>query len=256
MRTIEADKLAVRATLTLLTAVTTDDLSRPTPCTAWDLGALLTHMTTQHRGFAAAAAGHGDDPTAWQPTATPDAVGSHAVGRQAVGIHAAGSHAIAGHAVPSHAIAGQPTASQPVPSQPTASQPGPSQPGPSQAITSYTEAAELVIAAFAEPGVLDRVFVLPEVAGDRPIPGEVAVGFHLVDYVVHGWDVARTLGLPFEPPDEVLAAALPVARAVPSGERRLEPGAAFGPALTFADGSDPLTEIIARLGRSPEWTAG
>lgn len=31
-----------------------DDLSRPTPCTDWDLGALLAHMIGQHLGFAAA----------------------------------------------------------------------------------------------------------------------------------------------------------------------------------------------------------
>lgn len=31
-----------------------DDLRRPTPCTDWDLGALLAHMIGQHLGFAAA----------------------------------------------------------------------------------------------------------------------------------------------------------------------------------------------------------
>jgi uncharacterized protein (TIGR03086 family) len=195
MRTIEtdlirADELAVRATSSLIAGVTTADLGRRTPCAQWDLGALLTHMTAQHNGFAAAAAGRGADLGAWQGEGDP--------------------------------------------------------------LRSYAGAAEQVIAAFAEPGVAGRGFVLPEVAGARPVRGVTAIGFHLVDYVVHGWDVARALGLPFSLPDEVLALALPVARAVPGGERRLSPGAAFAPAVDF-DPADPLTEILGRLGRSVSW---
>jgi hypothetical protein len=73
--------------------------------------------------------------------------------------------------------------------------------------------------------------VLPEIT-PRPIPGRFAIGFHLVDYVVHGWDVARTLGIAYELPPDVLAAALPIAEAVPAGDARLAPGAAFAPPLT------------------------
>ena len=192
MRTIDADELAVRATLPLVARVTTADLARATPCREWDLGALLAHMTAQHRGFAAAAAGNGADPQVWQPADQP--------------------------------------------------------------LRQYAEAAEEVITAFAAPGVINRDFLLPEVAGDRPIRGATAIGFHLVDYVVHGWDVARSLGLPFALSTEVLLTALPVARAVPGGDRRLVPGAAFGPALPISSDVDPLTEILALLGRAPDWT--
>jgi uncharacterized protein (TIGR03086 family) len=118
--------------------------------------------------------------------------------------------------------------------------------------SAYASAAEQVITAFA--GELGAPFVLPEVAGDRPIPASVAIGFHLVDYVVHGWDVARSLGVAFELPPEVVAEALPVARAVPGGSSRLAPGAAFAPARSFSCPGDPLTEIVSRLGRSPKWT--
>jgi uncharacterized protein (TIGR03086 family) len=119
----------------------------------------------------------------------------------------------------------------------------------------YAEAAALVVSAFAAPGVAERDFLLPEVAGDRPIRGATAIGFHLVDYVVHGWDVARALDLPFELPAEVLEVTLPIARAVPGGDRRLVPGAAFAPALPLPAGADPLTEIITLLGRSPAWAS-
>jgi uncharacterized protein (TIGR03086 family) len=180
---------AVRATVPVVAQVRGDDLSLPTPCAEWDLGHLLAHMTAQHRGFAAAAAGHGDDLDLWQPRPLGDNVGEE-----------------------------------------------------------YARASEAVIAAFADPDVLDRGLRLPEIAPD-PIPGRTAIGFHLVDYVAHGWDVAHTLGLAYELPPDVLAAALPIAEGVPE-EGRVGPEAAFGPRLRHP-GDDPLARILALLGRDP-----
>src|SRR3954467_15656500 len=79
-------------------------------------------------------------------------------------------------------------------------------------VRAYAASAELVLATFAAPGVLDRSFALPEISPSRTFPGHVAIGFHLVDYVVHGWDVATTLGVPFTLPPPVLMATLPLAR--------------------------------------------
>jgi uncharacterized protein (TIGR03086 family) len=84
-------------------------------------------------------------------------------------------------------------------------------------------------------------------------PGRQAIAFHLVDYVVHGWDVARSLGVGFEPEPEVLAVALKVAQAVPDGPGRLEPGSAFRPAVAAPGRENPLDQIVALLGRSPDW---
>ena len=200
MRTIEvdlksADAIAVRGSATLVAQVTDADLGRPTPCAGWDLAMLLEHMTTQHRGFAAAAAGRGADPAVWQVT-----------------------------------------------------------PGPA-VVERYAAAAAEVITAFSAGDVLDRPFTLPEFGTDRPFPGRLAVGFHLVDYVVHGWDVARALGRPYQPAAEVLALTVPIARAVPGGAARLAEGAAFGPGIAVAAGADPLTEILSLLGRDPGWQA-
>ena len=52
---------------------------------------------------------------------------------------------------------------------------------------------------------------------------------------------------------EVLDAGLRIARAVPDGEVRLAPGAAFEPAVSWQDGS-PLDRIVALLGRDPGWS--
>lgn len=191
----DLDARAVGASIDVVENVTVVDLSRPTPCAQWTLGALLAHMTVQHKGFAAASAGHGADLDVWKTAA---------------------------------------------PSQ--------------DPIADYVIAAELVIAAFAEPGVLERGFALPEIMPGMEFPGRQAISFHFIDYVVHGWDVARALGQPYELDDDLVEAAIPVAEAVPEGDRRLRPGAAFRPGLPAPDGAGPLDRILTLLGRSPAWT--
>jgi uncharacterized protein (TIGR03086 family) len=69
------DAVAVRASVAIVAQITADDLGRPTPCAAWDLRALLAHMTVQHHGFAAAAEGNGADPAIWRPVTRTDRVG-------------------------------------------------------------------------------------------------------------------------------------------------------------------------------------
>ena len=187
-----ADAAAVRASAALVARVTDDDLDRRTPCAAWDLKALVQHMTAQHRGFAAAAEGRGMDPAVWQTTPTAPVVADHA------------------------------------------------------------DAAEGVIKAFAAADMLDRPFAMPEFGA---FPGRMVIGFHLVDYLVHGWDVARALDLPYQPSPEVIALARPIARAVPDGPDRLAAGAPFAPALAVASGADELDEILSLLGRDPRWRA-
>ncbi|MFB8117136.1 TIGR03086 family metal-binding protein [Streptomyces sp. NPDC056465] len=122
----------------------------------------------------------------------------------------------------------------------------------------YRTAATAVLDAFADPGLPGRPFALPEISA-RPVPALRAVGFHFIDYVVHAWDVAATLGLPVRLPERVLREALPIARAVPEGDVRRAPGAAFRPALrpdtgTRPDGPGTMPLILAALGRSPDWT--
>ncbi|HEX7306824.1 MAG TPA: TIGR03086 family metal-binding protein [Lentzea sp.] len=112
----------------------------------------------------------------------------------------------------------------------------------------YAKAAEDVLAAFTDPM---PEFDLPEF-GAR-FPAAQAIGFHLVDYVVHGWDVARSLGVGYRLDPDVAEVALPIALAVPGGEARLVPGAAFGPALAAKGDADPLDRVLTLLGRSPQW---
>jgi len=188
------DARAVRASVQVVSQATTADLARSTPCADWTLAELLAHMTAQHNGFAAAAAGSGANLVHWQTGApVADPVGE------------------------------------------------------------YAAAAERVTAAFAAAGVLAGEFVLPEISSKQPFPAAEAIGFHFVDYVVHGWDVARALGRGYDLEPDVLAAALAIAQAVPDGERRRRPGAAFAPRVAASSGG-PLGQIVALLGRRPDWS--
>ncbi|MEU7153576.1 TIGR03086 family metal-binding protein [Streptomyces sp. NPDC045470] len=124
----------------------------------------------------------------------------------------------------------------------------------------FAASAREVVAAFAEPGVPQRRFALPELGPGVTVRAHRGIGFHFVDTVVHAWDVARSLGTTVTFPAEVLTPALEIARAVPGGAAREEPGAAFGPVREApAAGAGPvpvLDRVLALLGRSPAWPGG
>lgn len=116
----------------------------------------------------------------------------------------------------------------------------------------YRASADAVLGAFSADGALEREFTLPEFTPVTVFPARQAISFHFIDYVVHSWDVARSLGVDAGLGEDVARAALRVARAVPGGEARLAPGAAFAPAVACPAGS-LLDQVVAILGRSPDW---
>jgi uncharacterized protein (TIGR03086 family) len=116
----------------------------------------------------------------------------------------------------------------------------------------YEASVDEVTAAFAEDDVLERRFALPEVGEGFAVPGRIAIGFHLLDYVAHAWDVAVTIGAPWEPAAELTTAALRVAALVPDEGRGA--GAAFGRRITVPDDAPPGERLLALLGRDPSWT--
>ena len=123
------------------------------------------------------------------------------------------------------------------------------------AVQRYLAAAEEVLAAYAELGPgLDEVFDLPEFKIQPPrFPARVAIGFHFIDYIVHAWDVAATLGVGYELRPELEEEALRITLAVPNGENRKADGAAFVPALDIPEDASVLDKILLYLGRTPDW---
>jgi uncharacterized protein (TIGR03086 family) len=118
----------------------------------------------------------------------------------------------------------------------------------------YAKAATEVLDAFSADGVLDATFALPEFGPDATFPGSMAIGFHFVDYVVHGWDVARTIGAPFELPADVISAVLPMTLAIPDGDFREAEGSPFARAITPTGEASELDRVLLHLGRSPQWS--
>jgi uncharacterized protein (TIGR03086 family) len=118
-------------------------------------------------------------------------------------------------------------------------------------VAAYRAAAERVVAAFAADGVLTRHFTLPEISTELTFEAPRAIGFHFIDYLVHGWDVARAIGVAYTPEPDLVAAALPIAEAVPDGDYRRQPGSAFAPGLATLAGASEWDQVLAMLGRSP-----
>jgi uncharacterized protein (TIGR03086 family) len=111
-----------------------------------------------------------------------------------------------------------------------------------------------VVAAFAAGA--NAPVLLPEFGVRLPLA--VVAQMHLIDTLVHGWDVAAALGVQdgyvTRLDAEVVAAALAMSEQIPDDESREAPGAAFGHALPAPDDADPWTRVLTLLGRDPAWT--
>lgn len=188
------NRRVLEVSVAVVSGIKPDQLGSPTPCSEWDLRALLEHMIGQHYGFAAAARGEETDRSIWEP---------------------------------------RPLGDDPV--------------------AQYAEAVGEVTAAFAEEGLLGRRFVIPEIHETMRFPAPSAISFHLLDYVVHGWDVARAIDVTAQYDDDLVAAALAVAELIPQGAPRLEPGAQFRPSVSVPEEAPPMERLIASTGRSPSW---
>lgn len=190
LRGNHADALA--AARAVLSRVSTDDLTRTTPCQHWDLRLLIEHMIGQNEGFAAAVA-RGDAPVeayAQRPVDDSDAL-----------------------------------------------------------IRGWDESVEHLLAA-ADASAPDQPVRLVEITPDASFPAEAAVRMHLLDTVVHTWDVATALGEHYRPDQVLLELVAAGALQVPGGEARTRPGAAFAPSRQTST-TDPWTLTLTRLGRSP-----
>lgn len=132
----------------------------------------------------------------------------------------------------------------PADAPPAAFEPTPYEGRPAPA---WQTSAERLTKAFAGSD-LARPVLLPEVSPTDRVPTWMVIGFQLLDTVVHGWDVATSLGLPYRPDDELVEATLRLAAFVPDGPVRDRPGASFVPVLPAA-GDDPWLRALALLGR-------
>jgi uncharacterized protein (TIGR03086 family) len=116
--------------------------------------------------------------------------------------------------------------------------------GPADPVGGVGRALTDLIDAMHSPGALDRTIAAP--FGD--VPGEAFARFVVLDGLVHGWDIATAIGLPYEPPDALVAAVDGFAReAILPTMREAEMFAAPADAPAIAT---PIEQLVAFTGRS------
>lgn len=89
--------------------------------------------------------------------------------------------------------------------------------------------------------------------GEASMPGEMALSMILWEYVVHGWDLARATGRPWEPPEAAASAALAFAPGMLTPDYQGE-GKAFGPSVQVPADAAPLDRLVGLSGRDPGWS--
>ena len=109
-------------------------------------------------------------------------------------------------------------------------------------VGAYRDSAAGLMAAFAQPGVLDRVYHGPLGAAT----GAERLQIRLYDLLAHGWDLARATGQPVELPEDAAEQSLGFVRVQLTEDAR--PGR-FGPAQPVADDAPAIERLVAFLGR-------
>jgi len=90
-------------------------------------------------------------------------------------------------------------------------------------------------------------------AGGVDLPGSVAGRVVLDELVVHGWDVARATGQPYNPDEAYLREVEATIEQLRDGNTGEVPGL-FGPTVAVPNGASALERVLALTGRDASWT--
>jgi uncharacterized protein (TIGR03086 family) len=113
----------------------------------------------------------------------------------------------------------------------------------------------MVTAAFGEDGLLERRLAIH---GYGTFGARVALNMHSVDFLGHGWDVARTIGASDALDEQLCVAGLAIAARWPDTPATwgTGPESPFRPRVAVPDGVPAYQRLMGFLGRDPQWTAG
>jgi uncharacterized protein (TIGR03086 family) len=93
-------------------------------------------------------------------------------------------------------------------------------------------------------------------AGGIELPGEVAGLVVLDELVIHGWDIARASGQPYDCEPTLLEALYGfVAQFSEPGQEAVREGL-FGPVVAVREDAPLLDRVIGLTGRDPTWSPG
>ncbi|MEU8893987.1 TIGR03086 family metal-binding protein [Streptomyces sp. NPDC048442] len=108
-------------------------------------------------------------------------------------------------------------------------------------VAAFRAASRTARSAFGRPGMLEQRY--------GPAPGRRLVEQLTIEMLLHGWDLARALGRPFEGVGPLAEAALPVVAEI-YGSLPRTAGGSFGPPQPVPEGASPLDRLAASLGRT------
>lgn len=109
----------------------------------------------------------------------------------------------------------------------------------------FETVARQALSAFSQPGALDRSY--PFVGSTTP--GIVIANISLSESVVHGWDIAKSTGTPYEP-DDAAVAAVHEFQSQGTEEQRTSSGM-YTESKSAPEDAAPITRLVAFLGRQP-----
>lgn len=113
-------------------------------------------------------------------------------------------------------------------------------------LATYDEHAGAQLAAFREPGAMERICEHP--MGD--LPGSVVIGFRIGDLTLHSWDLARAVGGGEDLPEELVTAVW--ARMDPLRDNIAASGLfGEGPSGDVGDDAPLQTRLLDLTGRRP-----
>jgi uncharacterized protein (TIGR03086 family) len=87
--------------------------------------------------------------------------------------------------------------------------------------------------------------------GGVTLPADLTAAVVADELVVHGWDLARATGQPYEPDPGMVRAALGFAERFADLD-----GGPFGPSVPVPAGATPFHRLLGAAGRDPNWTPG
>jgi uncharacterized protein (TIGR03086 family) len=105
---------------------------------------------------------------------------------------------------------------------------------------------DTLVAAWREPGAGEGMTT----AGGIELPATDVAAVTLDELVIHGWDLARATGQPYEPDPADVAAIMPFLEAFGSGQG--VPGL-FGPSVPVRDDAPAFDRALGLSGRDPGW---
>jgi uncharacterized protein (TIGR03086 family) len=91
-------------------------------------------------------------------------------------------------------------------------------------------------------------------AGGIDLPGEVAGLVALDELVIHGWDIARASGQPYDCDPDSLEAVLRFVEPLAAPEHEAQREGLFGPVVEVPADADLVDRVIGLSGRHPDWT--